>query len=173
MKKLMMCVAAVVSACALNAASVNWSVGDLFNQDFDSLAGTVTLASGSFTSTGTISGNEATGAFSGFTWGDSPFSTGSAWTITAKVQAENGDLYEKVINTTLGTVDVADDRTGPAAFLTLGQDATASLLPDGYLDITDLASAGWTKSGGGVPEPTSGLLLVLGGAMLALRRRRA
>ena len=29
------------------------------------------------------------------------------------------------------------------------------------------------SSGGDVPEPTSGLLLVLGGAMLALRRRRA
>ena len=28
-------------------------------------------------------------------------------------------------------------------------------------------------SGGGVPEPTSGLLLALGGAMLALRRKRA
>ena len=36
----------------------------------------------------------------------------------------------------------------------------------------------WTKytpasSGGDVPEPTSGLLLAIGGAMLALRRRRA
>ena len=37
-------------------------------------------------------------------------------------------------------------------------------------------AAGGYKSfggGGGVPEPTSGLLLALGGAMLALRRRRA
>ncbi len=39
----------------------------------------------------------------------------------------------------------------------------------------NLASASWGKvsSSGGVPEPTSGLLLALGGAMLALRRRRA
>ena len=35
------------------------------------------------------------------------------------------------------------------------------------------ASATWNSMGEDVPEPTSGLLLVLGGAMLALRRRRA
>lgn len=35
-------------------------------------------------------------------------------------------------------------------------------------------STGWAKSGGGgVPEPTSALLLLMGGAMLALRRKRA
>ena len=46
-------------------------------------------------------------------------------------------------------------------------------------DFTDTAfsSATWTALGGGssggdVPEPTSGLLLALGGAMLALRRKR-
>ena len=48
----------------------------------------------------------------------------------------------------------------------------------GDLDDTDNFS-NWTvnlagsSGGGGVPEPTSGLLLALGGAMLALRRRRA
>ena len=47
-------------------------------------------------------------------------------------------------------------------------------IPEGVLDISDLASAGWTKTGGSdVPEPTSGLLLLVGGAMLALRRKRA
>ena len=35
------------------------------------------------------------------------------------------------------------------------------------------AAGGYKSFSGGVPEPTSGLLLVLGGAMLALRRRRA
>ena len=47
-------------------------------------------------------------------------------------------------------------------------------------DLSDSATASnWTAvsggggSGGDVPEPTSGLLLALGGAMLALRRRRA
>ena len=42
--------------------------------------------------------------------------------------------------------------------------------------FTSLKNKGsWTLSGGtsDIPEPTSGLLLVLGGAMLALRRKRA
>lgn len=39
---------------------------------------------------------------------------------------------------------------------------------------SSFASASWTPVGGGgdVPEPTSGLLLLVGGAMLALRRTR-
>ena len=55
----------------------------------------------------------------------------------------------------------------------LGQKATISF---GDLDATATLS-NWTQiSGGGsgdIPEPTSGLLLLVGGAMLALRRRRA
>ena len=48
-----------------------------------------------------------------------------------------------------------------------------------YATLETLAtSSNWSTMSGGsggtdVPEPTSGLLLVLGGAMLALRRRRA
>ena len=47
---------------------------------------------------------------------------------------------------------------------------------DGAVNFTTLKNKGsWTASGGSsdIPEPTSGLLLVLGGAMLALRRKRA
>lgn len=50
--------------------------------------------------------------------------------------------------------------------------------PPGSYDTTvDALLAGMSKTfsggSGGVPEPTSGLLLLVGGAMLALRRRRA
>ena len=52
-----------------------------------------------------------------------------------------------------------------------------SLLSSGYiatggvLTPTVLASGGF--NGASVPEPTSGVLLLVGGALLALRRRRA
>ena len=48
----------------------------------------------------------------------------------------------------------------------------ASMISDTFVD--NIASGGpWVELAGDVPEPTSGLLLLLGGAMLALRRRRA
>ena len=42
------------------------------------------------------------------------------------------------------------------------------------MDLTGLTSSGWTavSGGGDIPEPTSGLLLLIGGAMLALRRKQ-
>lgn len=52
-----------------------------------------------------------------------------------------------------------------------------SLLKSGYVSTggvqtpSFLATGGW--NGAAVPEPTSGVLLLIGGAMLALRRRRA
>ena len=50
----------------------------------------------------------------------------------------------------------------------IGQSANIS-----FGDLDDTATlSNWTKISGGVPEPTSGLLLALGGAMLALRRKR-
>ena len=176
MKKLIMCVAAVLSACALNAATVNWSMANLFNADYESLVGTVTLFSGEFSSTAAIDEGGASGSFSGVTWGTDPFATGSTWSMTAKIQDANGDYYEKVFSGfTLGTI-TDDDRSNAAAFDGLAATAYDTALPDGTLDITDLAGAGWSAAGGGggdIPEPTSGLLLLVGGAMLALRRKRA
>ena len=175
MKKLIMCVAAVLSACALNASTVDWGIVDLFDDNYDSLVGTITLASADGTVTSgpiAIDGGTADGTFNGVTWGTDPFATGSAWKMTAKVQDVNGDYYEQVFDVTLGTIDASDDRANVAAFEGMTIQAQSDMLPNVTLDITDMASQGWTKSGG-VPEPTSGLLLVLGGAMLALRRRRA
>ena len=42
------------------------------------------------------------------------------------------------------------------------------------MDFTGQTSSGWTpvSGGGDIPEPTSGLLLLIGGAMLALRRKQ-
>ena len=93
--------------------------------------------------------------------------------MTAKVKGGDSNMYEQVFNVNLGTIDANDERVNVAAFEGLTIVAQSAMLPNFTLDTTDLASAGWTKSGGGIPEPTSGLLLVLGGAMLALRRRLA
>ena len=71
----------------------------------------------------------------------------------------------KTIGTYAGTDIVYDTANQESQITTATSDA--------------FAAASWKAFGGGssggedVPEPTSGLLLALGGAMLALRRRRA
>ena len=69
----------------------------------------------------------------------------------------------KAIGTYAGTDIVYDPANQESAINTATGDA--------------FAATSWKAFGGGstpdIPEPTSGLLLVLGGAMLALRRRRA
>ena len=53
----------------------------------------------------------------------------------------------------------------------------ADLLKSGYISTTGVLTPSVLGTGGfngaAVPEPTSGVLLLIGGAMLALRRRRA
>ena len=60
------------------------------------------------------------------------------------------------------------------AINTAGTDATVANLAKNWGGGTGPAITGWVKAGGSgdIPEPTSGLLLLVGGAMLALRRRQ-
>lgn len=67
-------------------------------------------------------------------------------------------------------------KDGKNAEWTLTSDAVSGTwnVPSlGDLTIATAVPAGWTVSGSTVPEPTSGLLMLLGMAGLALRRRRA
>ena len=80
-------------------------------------------------------------------------------------------------------VDGDYDYSAATVSATFNGTVTTAIGGDTDLFASDTVPATWTVSGitpvgggsGGsdVPEPTSGLLLALGGAMLALRRRRA
>ena len=71
---------------------------------------------------------------------------------------------------------------GQAYELDTGLSLTVSATDDGGVDNLNSTaswgttsfggSTGWAKSGGDIPEPTSGLLLLVGAGMLALRRKR-
>ena len=52
-----------------------------------------------------------------------------------------------------------------------GKTSDAETIRDVNFSQTSVGGVGW-KSSSGVPEPTSGLLLLVGGAMLALRRKQ-
>ena len=68
-----------------------------------------------------------------------------------------------------------DSGAGVSEFLVMGAQEPASWL--GSITFNDFISSGWQTYGaptpGPVPEPTSGLLLLLGVAGLALKRKRA
>ena len=71
---------------------------------------------------------------------------------------------------------------GQAYELDTGLSMTITATDDGGIDLFNSSttwgtssyggSTGWAKAGGDIPEPTSGLLLLVGAGMLALRRKQ-
>lgn len=183
MKKLMIMLAAVTTAVVAQAASINWSVaGKTFapssadpatngraknylvyvfeSSTYDAV--TAKLASGDLT--GAVAGAVDSGrtTATGATGGSITGLTGSTYEIflvafdtytsaTAGLDtAKNYIVSEKISGPTFGETDMATSI-----------DYTS----------TNFGTGAWTAAA--VPEPTSGLLLLLGVAGLALKRKRA
>ena len=169
MKKLIMFVCAVIMAGFANAAAVQWNSGT-FNEGFvgpdgsslaRSTAYTVTVsfysdATGTdLLTTSTATSAKPNGAFSTTT--DDVFAAGSTYYVSAIIRANDGSATWEVGLTSFTTGDTGNANlnfTTGAGFDTTGQ---------------KWASGGWQA----IPEPTSGLLMLVGLAGLTLRRRRA
>ena len=192
MKKLMMAVAVCCAAVAVQAATVKWDSATMY---------TVASADGGFSTT-KISGSAYTATFFALTesqyntylsaynkdgnmqavydafkdaTGGTAMTLGRGGNFTTSTTAAVGDtVYGAVLFTTKATFEgaeqdfyIANIGTG-----TVGSEAgiTISNLSTYYLgDATGTSTGGWQA----VPEPTSGLLMLLGMAGLALRRKRA
>ena len=183
MKKLMMFALAICAACAVQAASFAWaattvngtdgsgnvltSEGDaatfvlayLGTSDSYSYDSAVAVMTGSWSITSSKkSGNTA--KVGGTYYGENSANGGSF---------ANGQVYAVMVQTDDGLVKM--DPAAPVYTVTgYSGDTWAG-------DMYQFASEAYkgdkaSYSGGGTPEPTSGLLLLLGGAMLALRRKQ-
>jgi len=180
MKKLMFVLAAVAMAAGVQAASVSWTCTNVKDGDGNAISGIAY-----FVNAATLSQSDA-----------SAFTKASDWTsaldgmYSYTPSAAGKYTSAAVENATLGLTDGAASQaylvifdtatitdashyymTEVKSFEALGGTETASL-KWGSQSTASQAAGAWT-SVQGVPEPTSGLLMLVGLAGLALRRRRA
>ena len=191
MKKLVIAAAAIALAFSAQAATVSWKTGTLIKAPTSGTDGSFSSANAAngtlsmyvwivdaatynstsldaigakdvSTATGskTVDGG-ATGASVVTTHGDSEWSTTADTTIYALIltKYKSGDVEGFIANKATGTINTSGTGTGPTNL--------AKNLGGG----SGTAIAGWTTAA--VPEPTSGILMLVGLGALALRRRRA
>ena len=178
MKKIMIAAVAVMLGVAANAAAVSWTVNEVTNSP-DATAGAgwalYVLDASSYSAFTALSGDQAA-AFAA----DNSIASGATTAARGKVTAtvKGGDF---AANETVSAFLVIFDNSSASAannfaYTTVGETIIAASGADGNLafgtfDNATAATGGWQSTD--VPEPTSGLLLLLGVAGLALKRKRA
>ena len=145
MKKIMIAAAIIFAAVVSQAAAVNWEGFDITDINGELYTGSATLFC-----------VEVAG-------------------ISSSGSVVDGELYGSVVDSDLLVADTnysfyftstdADGNTYKS------ETVTATALGTGFGSITFEGGGTWTAAA--VPEPTSGLLLLLGVAGLALKRKRA
>ena len=177
MKKLMMLLAAVCVAGIVQGAAVDWQFGKDTSYNgytvyvFDNASqATVLAALGAFDA-------DALTTINGLVLSSKTVSKGNAketgldvGDVTSLMLLAINGAFEADKAFNYDTLDIsgsvyggADPSPGYATLASFGNSGT----------IIAKSSGGGGGGGEGIPEPTSGLLLLVGGAMLALRRRRA
>ena len=195
MKKLMIALAAVALATVVNAATVNWQSGTIYiasNAEGTTGSGTsyrantgtrlvtaylYTLTADAYTTALTMSTADLYSTYSATAATKTQTTTAMGLANISQTGMPDGSSTSP--QTIYGLVLYVDTATAAAydgvdAFVksyvgtVTWQDTTGA-------GLTNLATnqANWTAVGAAVPEPTSGLLMLLGMAGLALRRRRA
>lgn len=189
MKKLLTALSIVVAACSLHAASLNWAINQVKTPSDSDVAGSGYMAYLFMTSQTVVSTTAenfgvanttvaaATAALAAGTFADfaSTYAAASKATTSAGLITGATGYY--------ANFNAGDALSAFAIIIDAGSPADAK----NYI-VTSELSASWTSGTGtktlnfgsqasasytAVPEPTSGLLILLGMAGLALRRRRA
>ena len=174
MKKLMMAIAVIAIAGMTQAASFKWTTQALYAPNADGSVGT-TIAS---EATGTWLATVSLFSDAGCTTPIAGVTGNTASTINAMSNAL-GDTFAgaefKFDNSTVYYAVLDLTYTTAAGTQTLTTDVISTKLKTtGNTQLnfsTAISNASWSAAS--VPEPTSGLLMLLGMAGLALRRKRA
>ena len=155
MKKLVVMLVMVLAVVMANAASVKWSAGNIYASDgVSKFTGDVTLHCveyADFTSTVKAS---ATGAI-------------AATTVALPDDAAGKTLNFYITFTDNGNTFTSDNKVG-----VIPTTSAPGTLAFGNMTSQTQDTSKWSGGGGDVPEPTSGLLLLVGGTLLALRRKQ-
>ena len=186
MKKLMIALAAVAVGLAANAASFTWKATSGYLWDGAETPAKITSGSAYLLFASALTQSDLVTAFAADA--TAAASTVSSKAVSVGTIGENARIAE-----TAFTSDVTSDQTayfvvfnGDNMYVSITADAayaavgTESILfgsitssSKTFNDVADgFAGAGWYGAAA-VPEPTSGLLMLLGMAGLALRRKRA
>ena len=176
MKKLIIAGIAMVLGIVANAASAEWSAEGIYGYETGAYAPSTYLIYAFDTSALTrdaaisqFSAQDFSNISLGFVADD--YDSGEAvGAITGYANGAPVNAYLVVFNS-----DSADTATyAYVSDVVSGAIGAAGQSPSLGFDLSSSATASnWTSLGSPVPEPTSGLLMLLGMAGLALRRRRA
>ena len=168
MKKLMIALAAVVSAVAVQAASVDWNTsGTVFDYtNFMAPEGTIAFYEASNMSTALSTFTlDADGGWDGTVTGTDQ----TDWVARLTVNNfDGGGSYYKDYAFTMDSITHAGSPDAATYLATL-----SGTIASDFGDTLDLMSSPASQGYTAVPEPTSGLLLLIGVAGLALKRKRA
>lgn len=172
MKKLIMALAIVTIAGITQAAAFKWTTQGLYAPNADGSVSTITAAEATgtwFASISLFSDAACTVAIEGVTGntGSSVNSMTSAIQGTfagAEFKFDNSTQYYAILELTYTTAE------GTQTLITEPVSTTLKATGNTTLSFqTAISNATWSA----VPEPTSGLLMLIGMAGLALRRKRA
>lgn len=184
MKKIMIAFAAIAMAVCANAATVMWSAANVYEM------GTTTKATGytAFFLSTTDMFNGETQLAKGYSYADATAALAAGDISFLSDYAVNSATLSNGAGNNKATTDAANSQTWTGYLVIL--DGTLETAQNAYITSTATKATGATggqatllfSSNTGtqsaanwqaVPEPTSGLLMLVGLAGLALRRRRA